>query len=84
MISYNQSLVQSVTIEINKNHFTFQYVIGRGGFGKVWKVELKKEKRLYAMKEMAKARIISKRSVNSVMNEKKFLCQLNHPFLVNM
>jgi len=25
------------------------------------------------MKEMAKARIISKRSVNSVMNEKKFL-----------
>ena len=30
-------------------------------------------------KEMAKARIISKRSVNSVMNEKKFLCQLNHP-----
>ena len=36
------------------------------------------------MKEMAKARIISKRSVNSVMNEKKFLCQLNHPVLVNM
>jgi serine/threonine protein kinase len=60
--------------EINKNHFTFQYVIGRGGFGKVWKVELRKEKKLYAMKEMAKARIISKRSVNSVMNEKKFLC----------
>ena len=50
----------------------------------MWKVEQKKEKKLYAMKEMAKARIISKRSVNSVMNEKKFLCQLNHPFLVNM
>ena len=65
--------------EINKNHFNFLYVIGRGGFGKVWKVELRKEKKLYAMKEMAKARIISKRSVNSVMNEKKFLCQLQHP-----
>ena len=50
----------------------------------MWKGELKKEQKLYAMKEMAKARIISKRSVNSVMNEKKFLCQLNHPFLVNM
>ena len=66
-------------LAINKNQFHFQYVIGRGGFGKVWKVELRKEKKLYAMKEMAKARIISKRSVNSVMNEKKFLCQLYHP-----
>ncbi len=60
-------------IAINKNHFQFHYVIGRGGFGKVWKVEKKKEKKLYAMKEMHKGRVISKRSVNSVMNEKKFL-----------
>ena len=60
-------------IAINKNHFLFHYVIGRGGFGKVWKVEKKKEKKLFAMKEMDKGRIIAKRSVNSVMNEKKFL-----------
>jgi serine/threonine protein kinase len=55
-------------------------VIGRGGFGKVWKVEKNKEKKLFAMKEMHKGRVISKRSVNSVMNEKKFLTQLNHPY----
>jgi len=61
---------------MNKNHFQFSYVIGRGGFGKVWRVELRREKKIFAMKEMAKARIISKRSVNSVMNEKKFLSQL--------
>lgn len=36
------------------------------------------------MKEMNKGRIIQKRSVTSVMNEKKFLTQLKHPFLVNM
>ena len=29
---------------ITKNHFFFHYPIGRGGFGKVWKVELKKIK----------------------------------------
>lgn len=36
------------------------------------------------MKEMEKARIITKRSVNSVMNERKLLAQLKHPFLINI
>ena len=67
------SLSLTPCIAINKSHFMFHYVIGRGGFGKVWKVEKKKEKKLFAMKEMHKGRVISKRSVNSVMNEKKFL-----------
>ena len=48
-------------------------MIGRGGFGKVWRVEKKKTTNLYAMKEMSKSRIITKRSVNSVMNERKLL-----------
>ena len=48
-------------------------MIGRGGFGKVWKVEQKKTQKLYAMKEMLKARVVAKRSVHSVINEKKFL-----------
>jgi serine/threonine kinase 32 len=43
-------------------------VIGKGGFGKVWKVELKKNGRVFAMKEMYKTKIIEKKSVNSVMN----------------
>jgi len=65
-------------IGISKNHFQFNYVIGRGGFGKVWKVEKKKDKKIYAMKEMNKARVIAKKSVSSVMNEKKFLQTLKH------
>ena len=71
-------------IAITKNHFNFHYVVGRGGFGKVWKIEKKKTKKLYAMKEMSKAWIMQKRSVNSVMNERKLLANLKHPFLVNM
>ena len=70
--------------KVNKNDFTFLYVIGRGGFGKVWKVEQKKTHQMYAMKEMLKARVVAKRSVHSVINEKKFLSSLYHPFLVNM
>ena len=28
----------------NKGNFIYSYVIGKGGFGKVWKVELKKNR----------------------------------------
>ena len=36
------------------------------------------------MKEMSKVRIVNKKSVNSVINERKLLAQLKHPFLINM
>ena len=58
---------------VMKQHFIFHFVIGKGGFGKVWKVELKKSRTFHAMKEMNKSKIIAKRSVNSVMNEKELL-----------
>jgi protein kinase A len=33
---------------------------------------------------MQKAKIIYKKSINSVMNERKLLSTLNHPFIINM
>ena len=72
------------TSAINKTHFKFHCVVGKGGFGRVWKVERKKFKSMYAMKEMSKVRIVNKKSVNSVINERKLLSQLKHPFLINM
>ena len=46
---------QKLGYTFNKALFSYEYVIGRGGFGKVWKVELKRNKRTYALKEMSKA-----------------------------
>jgi len=69
---------------ITKKLFNLVEIIGRGGFGRVWKVEHKKSQKIYAMKEMSKIRIVSKRSVNSVMNERKLLAVVRHPFIVNM
>ena len=62
--------------------FQFQYIIGKGRFGKVWKVEYRRGRKWYAIKEMSKSRIIAKRSVNSVMNERKILSQLQHEYTI--
>lgn len=52
----------------NKTMFEFKKVIGKGGFGRVWKVVEKKNWQTYAMKVMDKAKIITKKSVHSVLN----------------
>jgi len=62
-----------INVAVSRNMFTYHYAIGKGGFGKVWKVERKKDNLFFAMKEMSKARILTKRSVNSVLNERKIL-----------
>jgi serine/threonine protein kinase len=59
-------------------------VIGKGGFGKVWICEHRQTKKYFALKEMSKAKIISKRSVQSVLNERALLTQYQHNFIVNM
>ena len=72
--------------------------IGRGGFGRVWKVRLKRQfnskisdirlqknkSRIFAMKEMSKAKISYKKSIKSVANERKFLEKFNFNLLCNM
>lgn len=45
----------------------------------MWKVEKKKEKEIYAMKEMSKARVMTKKSVTSVMNELRLLAHVRSP-----
>ena len=71
-------------ILVNRNRFQFQYIIGRGGFGKVWKVIDKKHKNVYALKEMKKVKVIDRHSVKSIKYERELLSKINHPFIVNM
>ena len=70
--------------KLTKSSFKFLNIIGRGGFGKVWKVYSKKYKSIYAMKEMSKTKIIDKHSEKSVKAERDLLERMNHPFIINM
>ena len=67
-----------------RNLFDFLFVIGKGGFGKVWRVRYKKTQEIFAIKEMSKKKILDKKSEYSINNERVFLSKLRHPFLVNM
>ena len=69
---------------VNRNYFEFLYIIGRGGFGKVWKVRLKSTNEYFALKEMFKVKVIDRRSEFSIMSERNLLSRLKHPFIVNM
>ena len=54
-------------LALHKGLFEYKYAIGRGGFGKVWRVSstrLKGETTTqFAMKEMLKARVMHKKSI---------------------
>jgi serine/threonine protein kinase len=67
---------------VSKNDFKYHHAIGRGGFGRVIKVERDGIK--YAMKEMLKARVMAKKSVESVISELKLMKAINSDFIVNV
>lgn len=62
-------------------------MIGKGGFGKVWKVEHKLTHQVYALKIMEKTKIIATKSVKAVISEKSILSSLSEDktnFIINM
>lgn len=81
--SKNKKDIESSS-NVNKNSFEFISVIGRGGFGKVWKVHNKKYNKTYAMKEMSKVTIIDGKSELSIKSERDLLSKIKHPFIINM
>ena len=73
--------------KISISKFKVGQAIGRGGFGKVYVVE--RNGQMYAMKEMLKARVLNKNSVESVIKELEFLRKIDQSdphsrFLVNV
>lgn len=50
-IMYNHEDNKNETVsKTSKKSFQYKYIIGKGGFGKVWKVQHNKTRNQYAMK----------------------------------
>lgn len=68
----------------SKSDFAFLEIIGKGTFGSVWKVQHRKSMKFYAIKELSKALVVAKKSVENVLSEKKILKKLCHPLISKM
>ncbi|KAJ8093042.1 hypothetical protein PM082_020523 [Marasmius tenuissimus] len=70
--------------EVNLYHFDLHRAVGKGAFGKVRVVEHKQTKKLYALKYIDKAQCIRQKAVANVIQERRLLEEIDHPFLVNL
>lgn len=64
--------------------FNFLMVIGRGTFGKVFLIEHKETKALFACKSIRKDILIQYDQVDNAILEKDIMFECDHPFLVGM
>lgn len=72
-------------IHYSLEDFELIRVIGRGSYAKVLLVELKKTRRIYAMKVIKKALVTDDEDIDWVQTEKHvFETASNHPFLVGL
>ncbi|TRM64710.1 kinase-like domain-containing protein [Schizophyllum amplum] len=70
--------------EVNLYHFDLHRAVGKGAFGKVRVVEHKRTKKLYALKYIEKTRCIKQKAVANVIQERRLLEEIDHPFVVNL
>ncbi|TBU33457.1 kinase-like protein [Dichomitus squalens] len=70
--------------EVDLYHFDLHRAVGKGAFGKVRVVEHKKSKKLYALKYIDKAKCIKQKAVANIIQERRLLEEIDHPFIVNM
>ncbi|KAJ6607942.1 kinase-like domain-containing protein [Mycena sp. CBHHK59/15] len=69
---------------VNLRHFVFFHTVGRAEFGKVRVVKHLVTSELYALKYIDKTRCVRMRAVAFIIQERRLLEEIHHPFVVNM
>ncbi|KAH0833112.1 kinase-like domain-containing protein [Lanmaoa asiatica] len=70
--------------EVNLFHFELHRAVGKGAFGKVRVVEHKKTKQVYALKYIDKSKCVKQKAVANIIQERRLLEEVDHPFVVNL
>lgn len=69
---------------VNENSFEILKTLGKGYFGRVFLVEKKDNKELYALKVISKLDIIKRNFFDNLKSEKNILQKISNPFVVNL
>ncbi|TFK32792.1 kinase-like domain-containing protein [Crucibulum laeve] len=70
--------------EVNLFHFVLLRCVGKGAFGKVRVVQHKQTRELYALKYINKAKCVKMKAVPNVIQERRLLEEIDHPYIVNL
>jgi len=70
--------------KVNENSFDLLKNLGKGYFGKVFLVEKKDSKELYALKVISKLDIIKRNFFENLKSEKRIMQKVSNPFVVNL
>nr|WVH01947.1 cAMP-dependent protein kinase [Naematelia aurantialba] len=70
--------------EVNLFHFYLLRSVGKGAFGKVRVVQHKHTKTLFALKYINKAKCVKMKAVANIVQERRLLEEIDHPFVVNL
>ncbi|KAH7104699.1 kinase-like protein [Auriculariales sp. MPI-PUGE-AT-0066] len=70
--------------DVNLFHFALLRNIGKGAFGKVRVVQHKQTNELYALKYINKAKCVKMRAVSNIIQERRLLEEIDHPYIVNL
>ncbi|KAI0819659.1 kinase-like protein [Trametes gibbosa] len=70
--------------DVNLFHFILLRCVGKGAFGKVRVVQHKQTRELYALKYINKPKCVKMKAVANIIQERRLLEEIDHPFVVNM
>ena len=86
ILSLSPSVREGLERECTKDDFysVEDKAIGKGGFGRVWKVRYKDSDKVYVIKVMCKQNIIAQKMTEQINREIEIMYKINHPHIIKL